>query len=76
MTPEEQLALDHHIQEIAKILYADADKSRMTNLGEIEAVVREQVHKYVTPDLGIFLLQQLQAQPQAIEDESKASLEN
>jgi len=34
MPPEEKAVLDQHVQAIAKILYADADKSQMTNLGE------------------------------------------
>jgi hypothetical protein len=62
MTPEKKQALEKHIQEIAKILYSDADKSRMTNLAEIEVVIREQVQEHVSPQLGVFLSQVLQAQ--------------
>jgi hypothetical protein len=64
MTPDDQQALKEHIQAIAQILYQDADKSKMTNLAEIEAMVRSQVQEHVTPELGIFLLQGLQKQPQ------------
>lgn len=60
MTPEEKAALDQHVQAIAKILYADADKSRMTNLGEIEAGIRAQLQEHISPQLGVFLSQQLQ----------------
>ena len=60
MTPEEKIALDQHVQAIAKILYADADKSRMTNLGEIEAGIRAQLQEHISPQLGVFLSQQLQ----------------
>jgi hypothetical protein len=35
MTPAEKVQLDEHVQAIARILYADADKSQMTNLGQI-----------------------------------------
>ena len=63
MTPEEQQELDQHVQAIAKILYADADKSRMTNLGEIEKVVREQLQQHVGPEIGVFLSAALQKQP-------------
>ena len=49
MTPEEKIALDQHVQAIAKILYADADKSQMTNLGEIEAGIRAQLQSHVSP---------------------------
>lgn len=61
MTPEEQQALNEHVQAIAKILYEDADKSQMTNLAEIEAMVRSQVQQHVTPNLGVFLSEALQA---------------
>ncbi|UBF30243.1 hypothetical protein K9N68_34035 (plasmid) [Kovacikia minuta CCNUW1] len=62
MTPEEKQELDQHIQGIAKILYGDADKSRMTNLGEIEKVIREQLQEHVSPQIGVFLLAALQKQ--------------
>jgi hypothetical protein len=70
MTPAEKVQLDEHVQAIAKILYADADKSQMTNLGEIEAGIRAQLQEHVSPQLGVFFTplagrsptQQLQAQ--------------
>jgi len=55
MTPEDKQELDQHVQAIAKLLYNDADKSRMTNLGEIEVVIREQLQEHVSPPLGVFL---------------------
>jgi len=61
MIPEEKAVLDQHVQAIAKILYADADKSQMTNLGEIEAGIRTQLQEHVSPQLGVFLSQKLQA---------------
>lgn len=76
MTPEEEQAVAYHVRELAKLLYKDADASRMTSLGEIEATVREQVQKHVTPEMGIFLLKQLQASAKATIDPSKASWEN
>ncbi len=54
MTPEEKIALDQHVQAIAKILYADADKSQMSNLGQIEAGIRAQIQEHVSPQLGVF----------------------
>jgi len=54
MTPEEKIALDQHVQAIAKILYADADKSQMTNLGQIDAGIRAQIQDHVNPQLGVF----------------------
>ena len=62
MTLEEKIALDQHIQAIAKILYADADKSQMTNLGQLEAGIRAQIQDHVSPQLGVFLSQPLPAQ--------------
>jgi hypothetical protein len=62
MSPSEKAQLDEHVQAIAKILYADADKSQMTNLGEIEAGIRAQLQEHVSPQLGVFLSQQLQEQ--------------
>lgn len=64
MTPEEKQAVAYHVRELAKLLYKDADASQlpMSNLGEIEAAVRQQVQKHVTPEMGVFLSKQLQAQ--------------
>jgi hypothetical protein len=77
MTPEEKQAVGYHVRELAKLLYKDADASQMpmTHLGAIEAVVREQVHTHVTPEMGIFLSKQLQALPKGTSDTSKASWE-
>jgi hypothetical protein len=62
MTPAEKAQLDEHVQAIAKLLYADADKGKMTNLGQIEAGIRAQLQEHVSPQLGIFLSQKLLAQ--------------
>ena len=62
MTPAEKAQIDAHVQAIAKILYAAADKSQMTNLGQIEAGIRAQIQEHVSPQLGVFLSQQLPAQ--------------
>ena len=64
MTPAEKAQLDEHIQAIAKILYADADKSQMSDLAQIEAGVRAQIQKHIGPQLGVFLSKRLQAQPE------------
>ncbi len=70
MTPEEEQAVAYHVRELAKLLYKDADASQMpmTSLGEIEAAVREQVQKHVTPEMGVFLSKQLRAQPKGTPD--------
>lgn len=62
MTPTEKAQIDAHVQAIAQILYADADKSQMTNLGQIEAGIRAQLQAHVSPQLGVFLSQKLRAQ--------------
>jgi hypothetical protein len=55
MTPAEKAQIDEHVQAIAKILYADADKSQMTNLGQIEAGIRAQLQEHVSPQLVFFI---------------------
>lgn len=77
MTPEEEQAIAYHVRELAKLLYKDADTRQLPlmNLGEIEATVREQVQKHVTPEMGIFLSKPLPAPVQATSDDSKASWE-
>ena len=57
MTPEAQQTLNHHIQQIAQILYQDAQAQGlpMGRLEDIEATVREQMQAHVSPQIGIFL---------------------
>lgn len=76
MTPEQQQALDQHIQAIAKILYEDTPPEQLTSLAGIEKAVRSQMQKHVMPDVGVFLSQLPQAQGQATNGDSKASSEN
>lgn len=73
MTPEQQQALDQHIQAIAEILYEDTPPEQLTSLAGIEKAVRSQMQKHVMPDVGVFLSQLLQAQGQATNGDSKAS---
>lgn len=62
MTPAEKQELDEHVQAIARLLYQDADPSRMQDLGGIEKVIREQLQDPVSPQMGVFLLAALQTQ--------------
>jgi hypothetical protein len=57
MNPEQTQQLKFHVDGIAQILHADAESRgmKMRSLGEIEETVRTQMHKYVSPQLGIFL---------------------
>jgi hypothetical protein len=76
MNPEQQQALQEHIQAIAKILYDDTPPEQLTSLAGIKEAVRTQMHKHVMPSVGVFLSQLPQAQAQAIDGESKVSSEN
>jgi hypothetical protein len=73
MTPAEKAELKQHVQAIAKILYADTDKTQLTNLGAIEATVRSQIQEHVSPQLGVFLSQKQQAQATDMSAPSKVS---
>ncbi len=64
MTPEEQEELKGCVQRISEILYEDARSRELgiSNLAEIEESVREQVQKYVSPQVGFFLSTKLSQQ--------------
>ncbi len=55
MTPEQEQALQGHIQAIASILYEDTPAEQLKTLGGIEQAVREQMQKHVMPKVGSFL---------------------
>ncbi|QKQ75198.1 ISKra4 family transposase [Nostoc sp. TCL240-02] len=57
MTPEQKQALQKHIQAIAKILYEDTSKEKLTNLAAIEEAVRSQMQKHVMPEVGGFFIE-------------------
>ena len=73
MTPEQEQALQAHIKAIAKILYDDTPPEQLTTLAGIEQVVRQQMQKHVMPSVGVFISKLSPAQPEAIDDRSKAS---
>jgi hypothetical protein len=64
MKPEQEQALQAHLQAIAKILYDDSDPNAMQTLEGIEITVRQKIQAHVSPELGNFLLERLQQQPQ------------
>jgi hypothetical protein len=68
MTPEQQQALNTHVQAIAEILYEDSDPKTLQTLEGIEVTLRNQLQKHVSPDLGAFLSKPLRARPQANPD--------
>lgn len=47
MTPEQEQALQAHIQAIAKILYEDTPPEQLETLAGIEQAVRQQMQKHV-----------------------------
>lgn len=83
MTPEQQQALQEHIQAMpatgyayAKILYEVNPLKKLTTLAGIEQAVRSQMQRHVMPKVGVFLSKQLQAQQQDTAAPSKAYWEN
>lgn len=73
MTPEQEQALQAHIQAIAQILYDDTPPEELTSLSGIEQAVRRQMQKHVMPEVGVFLSQQKPKPAAVITDTSKAS---
>lgn len=76
MTPEQEQALQEHVQAIARILYENTPPSQLKTLGGIEQAVRDQMQKHVMPEVGIFLSQRQQERQQAVRAQLEASLEN
>ncbi len=64
MTPEQDQALQEHVQAIARIVYQNTPLEQLKTLGGIEQAVREQMQKHVMPEVGVFLSQRLQEQQQ------------
>ncbi len=76
MQPEQQQALNAHLQAIAKILYDDSDPESMQTLEGIEMTVRQKIQAHVSPELGNFLLERLQEQAQGDPENWKAHWES
>ena len=71
MTEEERTEVQNHAKAIASILHKDSknrEPEKLKTLEGIELEVREQMQKYVSPEIGFFLLAQRQA-PQTGEAE-------
>ncbi len=68
MTPEQERALQQHIQAIAKILYDDTPPEELKTLAGIEQAVRSQMQRHVMPQVGVFLSQQRQGQQRDTKD--------
>lgn len=76
MTPEQKSALQQHVNEIAKILYADCDPDSLQTLADIETTVRDKMLEHVNPQVGFFLSTARRLQRQAENANSKVVLEN
>lgn len=68
MTPEQEAALQTHIDSIAKILYEDSNPKMLKTLEGIETTIRVKLQEHVSPQLGAFLFTRLQAHRQGESD--------
>ncbi len=55
MTPEQEVALQEHLDAIAQILYEETKEEELDNLEKIEEVVRDKILSHVSPEIGFFL---------------------
>jgi hypothetical protein len=55
MTTDKQERIEACIQELAALLYEEADKSQLRDLEGIEKTVRRQILERVSPEIAIFL---------------------
>lgn len=62
MDAQHKAELQHHLDAIAALLYAEADPAKVTTLEGIEKEVRSLAQEYVLPQLGIFLSTAAQAE--------------
>jgi hypothetical protein len=68
MTPEQEKALEEHLQAIAQILYEESDPNALKTLEGIEMTVRQKIQSHVSPKLGNFLSESLQ-EPKPVKPE-------
>jgi hypothetical protein len=55
MNPDKQERIEACLQELATLLYEEADKSKLIDLESIEKTVRRQILEHVSPNIAIFL---------------------
>jgi hypothetical protein len=56
LSSEEQAVLEHHLQEVAKILKGHTEPEKLKDFESIEVELREQIQTYVSPRIGEFFL--------------------
>jgi hypothetical protein len=76
MTPAQKAAIQQHADAIAAILYADTDPATLDTLESIECSVRDKILEHVSPQIGIFLSNNLPTQSPEDGEPSKAVSEN
>ena len=55
MKQDKQERIKACLQELATLLYEEADKSQLTDLEGIEKTVRSQILSLVSPEIALFL---------------------
>lgn len=55
MNQDKQERLKACLEELATLLYEEADKSQVTDLEGIEKTVRSQILELVSPEIALFL---------------------
>jgi hypothetical protein len=55
MNQERQERLKACLQELAALLYEEADPSKLSDLESIEKTVRSQILEHVSPEIALFL---------------------
>jgi hypothetical protein len=55
MTPEQEAAIQSHVQSIAEILYEATPAQQLETLEGIEATIRKHLLEQVGPELTLFL---------------------
>jgi hypothetical protein len=74
MPPEEQVKLEHHLRETAKILYKYTNSDKLKDFESIETEVREQMMERVGPFIGEFFLAKGDAKEKREPEKSKVLL--
>ncbi len=63
MDQQTSAELQHHLDAIATILYAEVDPDQIHSLEDIEQSVRALTQKHVSPQIGFFFSKHTQAPP-------------
>jgi hypothetical protein len=75
MDADKKAQIQAHARAIAALLYEETDPEQVKTLSGIEEAVREHMLEHVSPEIGIFLLQQVVARRVDVNALSTASLD-